>query len=99
MNKQQFERLIQRLDRQMVAANRRGFRRRFTGLALSHAVAGDTPPVMACIAVRNHKARAYNRLGGELRRRIQDAVDRHAPNVRPVDDFLSAIVVEWASRR
>ena len=91
MNEAQFDRLIARLDRQILASNRSRKGRRFEGLRHMIPRPGDSDKVKSLKADYNHKARSYNRMGGGLRRLLQEAIDRNAPRVRPVDDLLGVI--------
>jgi hypothetical protein len=91
MNEQQLDRLVRKLDQEIIRWNQRPRCKRFEGVALIQALPGDSVRAQSLIAEHNHKARSYNALGGEMGRAIQMAIAQSAPRVRPQDDLLGVL--------
>ena len=91
MNEKQFQHMVDKLEKEMMRTNQRRTQKRFEGVALLQPQPADTPEVKALIGRHNQQARSYNRLGGEMGRIIQQAIDRNVQQTRPQDDLLGVI--------
>ena len=91
MNKQQFDRLVAKMDQQIMYLNRNRRAIRFKGVDLIQVVPSDGAKTRSLIANYNQKARSYNALGGTLGRIIQSAVNQYASRLQPQDDLLGVI--------
>lgn len=87
------QRALERLDREMMLNNRHPKRRRFQGFGLITPEATDTPEIRRLISEHNHKARSYNRLGGEFTRVAQTAIDKYANRLEPQGDESPLMVL------
>lgn len=91
MKEPEFQKLINKLDREIIRNNLIKRKSKFEGIKLIKINRNDSSKTLSLISRHNHLVRSYNKLGGDLMRSVQNAIDNNPMMVRPQDNIWGAM--------